>query len=143
MPAGLTSLTFPLLSDNQLVSLTLPPDMTNLVLLLLDGNPLTTLVLPEPLAAINLADLTTSLNAQNVSVFTYPLTPQLVAPRQRGDGRFQFALAAPPGVYVLLVSTNLDAWSELTVLTNQIGTFRFEDVAARLWPQKFYQARSF
>jgi hypothetical protein len=95
------------------------------------------------LAAINLAELVTALNSQNVSVFTYPLTPQLIAPRQLGDGSFQFAVTGPPGVYVILASTNLVAWSELVALTNQLGTARFEDATARLSPQRFYRARSF
>jgi hypothetical protein len=100
-------------------------------------------VLSEPLAAINLAELVAALGRQNISVFTYPLTPRLVAPRQPGDGSFQFALTGPPGVYVVLASTNLAAWSELAVLTNQVGTVRFADVAARLSPQKFYAVRPF
>src|SRR5207249_1236658 len=115
-------------------SLALPPDMTNLSSLFLDGNPFTALVLSEPLAAINLAGLAAALNSQNVSVFTYPLTSRLVAPRQPGDGSFQFAVTGPPGVYVVLASTNLAAWSELAVLTNQVGSVRFADVAARLSP---------
>jgi internalin A len=143
LPAGLTKLDFLELGGNQLVSLTLPPDMTNLTSFFIDGNPLEALVLPEPLAAINLADLVAALRSENVSVFTYPLTPQLIAPRQPGDGTFQFAVTGPPGVYVVLASTDLAAWSELAVLTNQIGTVRFSDVAARLSLQKFYRARSF
>jgi len=143
LPAGLTSLALLTVSDNQLLSLTLPADMTNLSSLFLDGNPFTALVLSEPLAAIILAELTVVLDGQSVSVFTYPLTTQLVAPRQPGDGSFQFALTGPPGVYVVLASTNLVAWSELAFLTNQIGTVRFEDVAAPLSSQKFYAVRSF
>jgi Leucine Rich Repeat (LRR) protein len=142
LPTGLTQLDSLELGGNQLVSLTLPPDMTNLSSLFLDGNPLITLVLSEPLAG-NLADSAFFPGVPNVSVFTYPLTPQLVAPRQPGDGSFQFALTAPPGVYVFLASTNLAAWNQLAVLTNQLGTVRFEDAAARLSPQKFYQVRSF
>ena len=42
-----------------------------------------------------------------------------------------------------LTDLNASGRSELTVLTNQIGTVRFEDVAAHLSPQKFYRARSF
>ena len=69
--------------------------------------------------------------------------PRLVAPRRPGDGSFQFAVVGPPGVYVILASTNLTAWSELAVVTNQIGVVRFEDPAARLSPQKFYAFRPF
>jgi len=137
------SLTFLQVSDNQLATLTLPPDMTNLSSLFLDGNPFTGLVLSEPLAANNLAELTLALNNGNISVFTYPLTPRLVAPREPADRSFQFAVSGPPGVYVIFASTNLTAWSELAVLTNQIGVVRFFDVAARLSPRKFYVARSF
>ena len=100
-------------------------------------------MLSEPLAAINLADVVTALQNQKISVFAYPLTPRMVAPRELGDGSFQFAVVGPPGVYTILSSTNLTAWSELAVVTNQIGVVRFEDVAARLSPQKFYAARPF
>ena len=141
-PAGLVRLDFLDLSENQLARLTLPPDMTNLTTLFLNGNPLETVVLPEPLAAINLAELVTSLFDQRISVFTYPLAPQMIAPRARG-GIFQFAVAGPHGVYVVLASTNLVDWSDLAVSTNEIGFFRFEDESARFSLQKYYRARSF
>src|SRR6185295_3775304 len=99
--------------------------MTNLSSLFLDGNPFTALVLSEPLAALNLADVVVALEDQKISVFAYPLTPRLVAPRLLGDGSFQFAVTGPPGVYVFLASTNLADWSELAVVTNQIGVVRF------------------
>jgi hypothetical protein len=135
------------LTGNQFTIITLPPDMQQLAEFFVTEffvteNPLTTLVLSEQLAATNLAGEVAALRNQGVSVFTYPLTIQLIAPRQTADGAFQFALAGPPGIYVLLASTNLTTWSDLGVVTNQLGVVRFADVQANLSPQKFYRARS-
>ena len=140
LPAGLTSLGFLDLSDNQLDSLTLPSDMTNLSSLFLDGNPFTELVLSEPMAATNLADVVADLHARNISVFTYPLTVQLISLRLPGHGIFQFAVTGPPGVYAILASTNLASWNTLAVLTNREGDLRFEEASLPLSPQKFYRA---
>jgi formylglycine-generating enzyme required for sulfatase activity len=144
LPAGLTNLTGLFLVANQLTTLTLPPDMTRLAALSFLSNPLATLVLSEPLAAsTNLTvNLTTvaSLQDQGVSVFTYPLTIELIRIQQL-IGAFQFAINGPPGVYSVLSSTNLAAWSELGVTTNSLGKVVFTDGAAHLSSQKFYRAR--
>ncbi len=107
--------------------------------LFLAGNPLDTFVLSEPLAATNLPDLVASLRNQNVSVFTYPLTIQLVAP-QILAGAFQFAADGPPGVYTFLGSTNFVDWIELGVATNTLGFVRFSDPTPPLSPQKLCRA---
>jgi hypothetical protein len=144
LPAGLTELTQLDLSANEITSLTLPPDMAKLNSLVLDSffapSELRTLVLSEPLAATNLAETVASLRNQGVSVSTYPLTPELIAPRRTDVGSFTYALSAPPGVYTIFSSTDLVVWSEVGVSTNQIGTVRFEDVPP-LAPQKFFRAR--
>src|SRR5262249_10942013 len=137
LPTNLTSLTFLQLEGNQISSLTLPPDVTNLTSLFLDGNPLTSLVLSEP-AATNLPDTVDTLRIQKVSVFIYPLTVQMVAPRQIADGSFTFAIVGPPGVYELQSSTNLSDWSDLGLVTNTTDVVRFDDIQANLSPQKFY-----
>ena len=142
LPTGMTNLEFLRLGGNQLTRITVPPDATNLSSLILDGNPLTALVLSEPLAAGNLADTVAALNAQKISVFTYPLTVQMVAPRLTPDGKFVFAVTGPPGIYALQASFDLASWLELAVVTNQIGFVRFLDPQAELSGQKFYRARS-
>ncbi len=140
LPVGLTNLSTLDLAANQIGELTLPPDLAKLTFLFLEGNPLNTLVLSEPLAATNLADIVATLQSQNVSVFTFPLTMRLTLPRRTDAGAFQFALIGPPGIYTLLGSDDLAVWSELGVLTNQLGLVRFSDLAP-LSPQKFYAAR--
>ncbi len=139
LPVGLTNLSTLALQHNQLTSLTLPPDMVNLTALLLAGNPLTTLVLSETLAATNLAGDVASLRNQGVSIFTYPLEAELVRPRMF-TGRFQFGITGPPGVYVVLGSTNLEVWSAIGTADNVLGSISFNDVATNLPPQKFYRA---
>ena len=126
----------------QLTSLTLPADMTDLQSLELDGNPLDTLVLSDPLAATNLAENVASLRNENVSVFTFPLNLHLIAPRETEDGVFQFAVTGPPGVYIVFSSVDLLTWSELTALTNNLGTTRLTDPASPLSPHEFYRAQS-
>jgi formylglycine-generating enzyme required for sulfatase activity len=72
-------------------------------------------------------------------VFPYPLTVQLIRLRQP-IGAFQFAITGPPGVYAVLSSTDLGVWSELSTVTNRLGSIVFTDVTAHLSPQKFYRA---
>ena len=139
LPPGLTSLTNLFLSSNQLANLTLPPDLTNLTWLVLDGNPLTTLVLSEPLAAADLADTVAGLRNRGVSVFTYPLTIQLVRPRPL-TGAFQFGITGPPGSYAVLASSDLANWTEVGVASNPLGAVTFTDSTSHLFPQRFYQA---
>jgi len=134
---GLSQLALLDLSSNNLTSLTLPPDLTNLFTLGLDGNPLTTLVASEPLAA-RLPNVVASLRHQGVNVFTYPLAPKLIRIQQT-VGAFQFAINGPPGVYTVLQSTNLAAWSALRSVTNPLGTITFTDGTANLSPTKFYR----
>jgi formylglycine-generating enzyme required for sulfatase activity len=140
VPAGLFNLTGFFLTGNQLTNFTLPPDMTKLTDLGFLGNPLTTFVVSELLAATNLAETIAFMQSQGVSVFTYPLTIQLIRLRQP-IGAFQFAITGPPGVYTILGSTDLAAWSGLGVTSNGLGRIVFTDVTAHLTPQKFYRAQ--
>lgn len=139
LPAGLKNLSSLNLSDNQLNSLTLPADMQQLTELFLDGNPLATLVLSEPLAATNLADTVATLRGQNISVFTFPLTLQVIAPRPVG-GAFTLAVTGPPDVYTVQGSVDLAVWTGLGTVTNGTGTARFIDLTAHLSARKFYRA---
>src|SRR5207249_3431770 len=131
LPSGLSNLVGLFFVGNQLTNVTLPPDMTQLIGLGFLANPLTTFVLPETLAATNLAGDVASLQSQGVSVFTYPLTVQLIRLRQP-IGAFQFAIAGPPGVYTVLVSTDLAGWSALGVVSNSLGAIVFTDATAHL-----------
>jgi formylglycine-generating enzyme required for sulfatase activity len=140
LPSGMTNLSELSLAGNQLTTLTLPPDMTQLTALFLDGNPLGTIVLSEPQAAVNLAETVASLRSQGVSVLTYPLTAQLISPRLSVAGGFEFRLIGPPGVYSVLASADLSAWSALGALTNTLGSAGFTDTTASLSRQKFYRA---
>ena len=141
-PAGLTNLSSVGLTGNQLTNLTLPSDLTQLNSSFVDGNPFTSLVLSESLAATNLAGTVTFLLNQGISVFTYPLAVRLISPRRTGAAAFEFALIGPPGIYTVLGSADLAAWSELGTATNQLGSAAFTHLAALLSPQKFYRARS-
>lgn len=140
-PPGMTNLSTVDLDANQLAELALPPDLTNLTSLFVDGNPLTMFAVSEPMAAANLAALVASLLNKGVFVFTYPLMPWLIRVRQP-IGAFQFAITGPPGVYTILASTDLVAWTELGVSTNSLGAVVFTDGTAHLTPQKFYRTRS-
>jgi hypothetical protein len=113
--------------------------MTQVTALGFLGNPLTIVVLPEPLA-ITLADTIAAMGEQGIAVFTYPLTPQLAAPRITPDGSFQFNVLGPPGVYTFSASTDLTTWIDLGTATNTIGDARFIDMAPLTPPQRFYRA---
>jgi formylglycine-generating enzyme required for sulfatase activity len=139
LPSGMTNLTTVDLATNQLTTVTLPPDASNLTSLSLDGNPLTAVVLSEPIAAANLAALVTSLRARGVSVHTYSAVASLVSPH-KVVANFAFTLTGPPGIYAILGSVDLAAWSSLGVASNQLGSATFTDVTANLSPQKFYRA---
>src|SRR5262249_55972474 len=119
----------------------LPPDVTRLASVFVNGNPLKTLVLSEPLAATNLAQLVATLRGRGVSVFTYPLTLQLLRPRAL-VGAFQFGITGPPGVYAVLGPADLGAWSKVGVASNPLGSVSFTDEPAQLSPRRFYQARA-
>jgi formylglycine-generating enzyme required for sulfatase activity len=140
VPAGLSRLTQLDLSGNELTSLTLPPDLTTLTALFVNDNPLTTFVLSEPLAATNLAGTVSTLKNQSVNVFTYPLVARLVRPLVL-IGAFKFGITGPPGVYNIIGSTNLTAWSAVGVANNPLGSVNFVDGTAHFSPQKFYRAR--
>jgi len=134
LPSGLTSLTGLFLTGNGLTNLTLPPDMTQLHSLGFLANPLTTLVLSEQLAAstdlsINAGETIDSLRNRGISVFTYPLTIQLVRLRQP-TGAFQFAITGPPGVYSVAGSSNLTVFERLSDVTNAVGAVVFTDTTA-------------
>ena len=47
-----------------------------------------------------------------------------------------------PVSYHILASTDLALWSELGLVTNTLGTARFNDAGANSSPQKFYLVRS-
>ncbi len=138
LPPGLTNLVGLFFVGNQLTNLTLPPDMTQLIGFGFLANPLATVVLPETLAATNLAGDVAFLRNQGVSVFTYPLTPQLVRPLML-IGAFKLGITGPPGVYTVLGSTNLTAWSAVGVATNLLGSVNFHDVTANASAKKFYR----
>jgi len=72
----------------------------------------------------------------------YPLAIRLIAPRRTAAGGFEFALTGPPGLYRVLGSTDLALWTELDLVTNTLGTARFNDAGANSSPQKFYRVRS-
>jgi formylglycine-generating enzyme required for sulfatase activity len=86
-----------------------------------------------------LAETISFMRSQGVSVFTYPLTIQLIRLRQP-IGAFQFAITGPPGVYTVLASADLAAWNELGTVSNPLGSIVFTDVTAHLFPKKFYRA---
>jgi len=138
LPPGLTNLITLVLSGNLLTSLTLPPDMTQLSSLVLNGNPLVTLVLSEPLAATTLAGTVATLESQGVSVFTYPLTIQLVKPLPI-SGAFKFGITGPPGAYGVFASTNLATWAQVGVVSNPLGSINFVDTTSHVFPQRFYR----
>jgi hypothetical protein len=69
------------------------------------------------------------------------LAVRLTSPRLTTDGRFEFTLTGPPGVYAILGSTDLAAWSELRATTNTLGRVAFTDATADLSGGKFYRAR--
>ena len=48
-------------------------------------------------------------------------------------------LAGPPGIYTVLGSTNLAAWSALSTAINELGSVLFTDPDSNLPPQKFYR----
>jgi hypothetical protein len=79
------------------------------------------------------------LRSEGVSVFTYPLTFQIIRPRPL-LGDFQFAIAGPPGVYSVIASTDLTTWIELDLVTNSVGAVVFNDTGVRFTGQKFYRA---
>ena len=138
MPPGLTNLFGLFLTGNQLTNITLVPDLVEFGALGYSGNPVTTLVLPEFLAATTLAAELTVIRNLGISVFTYPLTAQLVRPRSL-SGAFQIGITGPPGDYVVFSSTNLASWTELGIASNTLGAINFTDVTAHFSPQKFYR----
>ena len=160
LPAGMTNLTTAFLADNQLTnvtlsaglirlvqidltsnkltSLVLPPDATNLITLPLEGNPLTRFSLSEPMAAGNLFLTVAAVQGLGGSIITYPLVTQLNSPRASFASGFRFALAGPPGVYTIFASSDLQSWSALGVVTNELGTASFVDPTP-LSVRKFYR----
>src|SRR5262249_20783748 len=85
----------------------------------------------------NLAETIASMQSQGINVYTYPLTVQLARPRPLA-GAFQFGILGPPGVYTILESTDLAAWSVLGATTNSLGAISFADSTAHLSTRKFY-----
>ena len=139
LPSGLTSLSILNAIGNQLTNITFPPDLQQLIGLFVAGNPLATFVLSEPLAATGMASVVDSFRTQGVSVFTYPVVAQLVRPLML-IGAYKFAITGPPGVYSILGSTNLTAWSAVGVANNSLGSVNFVDATANAFPQRIYRA---
>jgi len=98
--------------------------------------------LSEALAATNLAVTVASLQNQGVSVHTYPLAVSLVSPHRTVADAFEFTLTGPPGIYAVLGSADIAAWSELAAVTNQLGGIVFTDAEANFSSQKFYRVLS-
>jgi formylglycine-generating enzyme required for sulfatase activity len=138
LPSGLTSLSILNVIGNQLTNITFPPDLQQLVGLFVAGNPLATFVLSEPLAATGMASVVDSFQTQGVSVFTYPVVAKLVEPLML-IGAFKFAITGPPGVYSILRSTNLTAWSPVRMANNPLGSVNFVDATTNSFPQRFYR----
>src|SRR5204863_3948891 len=138
LPSGLTQLVQIDVMANQLTNLTLRPDMTRMVTLVVEGNPLNTLVLSEPSAATNLAATVSILENQGVSVFSYPLAVQLVRPLST-EGAFKIGIKGPPGVYSVLSSTNLTAWTAVGIASNRLGSVNFTHVTSNAFPKRFYR----
>jgi hypothetical protein len=138
----MTNLTEIFLSGNELNLLVVPPDMAALTSLVLNGNPLATLVLPETLASGALSPTVSSLRNQGISVFTYPLQPQLSAELRASAHLFDVSITGPPGQYEVLGSDDLSAWSHLSTVTNTLGIIQFDDPTAAATTWKFYRVRS-
>jgi len=113
--------------------------VTNLNFFFLSGNPIASLTLPEPLAAANLAQVVNLLRNQGASVFTYPLTIQLLRPRPL-TGVFQFGITGPPGAYSILASSDLADWHQVGIASNLVGSVSFVDGTSHLFPRQFYRA---
>ena len=139
LPSGLTSLVSLSVSDNQLTNITFPPDLQQLTDLFVAGNPLATFVLSEPLAATGMASVVDALQNQGVNVLPYPVVARLVEPLML-IGAFKFGITGPPGVYSILSSTNLTAWSAVRMANNPLGSVNFVDATANAFPQRFYRA---
>jgi formylglycine-generating enzyme required for sulfatase activity len=139
LSAGLTNLATLTLDGNQLTNVTLAPDATKLVSLFVNGNPLKTLVLSEPMSATNLAATVVGLRDRGISVFTYPLTVQLLPPQPLA-GVIQFEITGPPGAYGVFASSDLATWGQVGIATNIVGDISFVDVASHTFPQRFYRA---
>jgi hypothetical protein len=105
----------------------------------LSGNPITTLILSEPLAATKLAQVVAVLQNQGVSVFTFPLTIQLLRPRPL-IGAFQFGITGPPGVYSVVASSDLANWQPVGIASNQLGSVSFVEPTSHLSTRRFYRA---
>ena len=92
------------------------------------------------MAAGRLAGLVATFRNEGISVFTFPLDLQLASPGRTLAGAFEFTLTGPPGVYAVLVSSDLAAWNQSGAVTNQLGSAVFTDATSS--PQNFYRARS-
>jgi hypothetical protein len=93
------------------------------------------------MAATNLATLVTSLQNQGVSVRRYPLAANLLPPAQPVLGSVNITLNGPPGIYIVLGSTNLTSWNVSGSLTNNLGSAVFTDLDTNRPPRKFYRAQ--
>ena len=138
LPPGLTSLAFLELNSNSVTTLAFPPDLQQLVGLFTADNPFAFLVLSESLAATGMASVVDSYRNQRISVFTYPLTVQLIQATAL-EGAFKFGINGPPGVYSILSSTNLASWSAMGVVTNSLGSVTFLHVNNDQTPQTIYR----
>jgi len=65
----------------------------------------------------------------------------LLSPRRTGAAAFELTITGSPGIYAVLGSADLAAWSDLGTLTNQLGNAVVIDAEADFSQQKFYRAR--
>jgi hypothetical protein len=76
------------------------------------------------------------------AVLTVTGAPVLFNARTTPEGMFAFALGGIPSVaYVIEVTTNLQQWTPLAVLTNLTGQTDFTDTTSTNTPSRFYRAR--
>jgi hypothetical protein len=67
--------------------------------------------------------------------------PSITSPRQLSNGQFQFTLLGTPGCnYEIEVSTNLQSWDGLRVLSMTNSTCDFLDASGGM-VRRFYRAR--
>lgn len=86
----------------------------------------------------NAAGVTNSAPA-NLAVISQVV---LLSPLQAGPETFAFTLQGPAGhLYAIEVTTNFDAWTELTTVTNPTGQAQFIDLTSSNVLTRFYRAR--
>jgi hypothetical protein len=77
-----------------------------------------------------------------VAVLTVASPPLLLNARTTGNRVFAFTLSGTAGLpYAIEVSTNLQQWTLLALVTNTTGLVDFVDAASSQYPLRFYRAR--